>query len=125
MAILTDVPGLRVEVHVNGSACQEYADHQDAPPKTVTKFIEASSGTNFEVKWFFTTPFTSAHGVVVRIILDGQYVEGKITLKKNFYKDEGHTCKGVSKIVRGRKIESGFSFSDLKFSKSSIPPRPG
>ena len=61
MAVLDAVPGLKVEVFVDGVPLQEYDDDDteaerfeddtdgDALPDTVTKYVEATSGAHFKI----------------------------------------------------------------------------
>ncbi|TKA79150.1 hypothetical protein B0A49_01332 [Cryomyces minteri] len=48
MAILEDVPGIEVAITVNGNDLKEHEEDDTVnEPKTVTKYIEATSGVNF------------------------------------------------------------------------------
>jgi hypothetical protein len=92
MAILDDVPGLKVEVHVDGSALKEYDDDDGIPqPKRVTKYIEAVTGASLKIKHHFTKPFPTNHGVTVRVRLDGQIVRKPIYRAHSLLNDQEHT----------------------------------
>ncbi|KAK5162845.1 hypothetical protein LTR04_002944 [Oleoguttula sp. CCFEE 6159] len=52
MAILEDVPGIEVAITVNGNDLKEYEEDDIVnEPKTVTKYIEATSGVNFGIRY--------------------------------------------------------------------------
>jgi hypothetical protein len=114
MAILTDVAGLRVEVHVNGAACKEYDDDEDPPPKTVTKYIEAVTGSEFEIKYFFGRPFPTKYGVESRIIIDGLEADSLLHSANSLLKSGGYKSEGALTIDHGKTLCSKFCFSDLR-----------
>ncbi|KAF2740602.1 hypothetical protein EJ04DRAFT_571938 [Polyplosphaeria fusca] len=56
MAVLEDQPGLEVDVVVDGTTLTEFnSDEDETTVNTITKYIVARSGTNFEVRCRFTT----------------------------------------------------------------------
>ncbi|ORY11101.1 hypothetical protein BCR34DRAFT_588098 [Clohesyomyces aquaticus] len=48
MAVLPVLPGLEVEVVVNGEPVREYDDDDTMPDNTVSKHVEATSGGKFQ-----------------------------------------------------------------------------
>ena len=114
MAILPDVRGLRVEVHVNGAPLKEYDDDEDAPPQTVSKFIESVSGAEFEIRYFFEPPFPTIHGVKAEIRLDGKLMRGSLHQKHELIDSRGHRCDGATSHLGGQAFTSRFNFAELK-----------
>jgi hypothetical protein len=113
MAILAEVPGLRVEVFVNGKALQEYDDDETAPPKTITKYIEAVTGQNFEIRYSFIKPFPTRHSVKVKIELDGKVMEGVVFSKRKILVATDRTSKGAYSSVDGKAFISKYRFSEI------------
>ncbi|KAF2651343.1 hypothetical protein K491DRAFT_719903 [Lophiostoma macrostomum CBS 122681] len=119
MAILSDVPGLRVEVHVAGSALKEYDDDETPPPKTVTKYIEAVSGAEFVIKYFFDRPFPTTYGVEAQIYVDGKRVGVDLNQAANLLVARAKVWEGGRVFVNGESFRSKFRFSDVKIDDDS------
>ncbi|KAF2491026.1 hypothetical protein BU16DRAFT_141592 [Lophium mytilinum] len=90
MAILNDLPGLKVEIVVNGQTLKEYDDDDEDPeekPRTVTKYIEATSGASFEVRFTFTRLFSlSMYSFAMDIYLDGKFMDNMCIQKNDLFK---------------------------------------
>jgi hypothetical protein len=64
MAILSECPGLEVQVLAQSRHMQEYnEDEEDPSPKAVSKFVEAQSGVNFSVDATFKPLFSAQYDV--------------------------------------------------------------
>jgi hypothetical protein len=75
MAVISEVPGLRVEIYVRGRAVEEYDDESaENRLKTVTKFIEAIFGSEFKVVIYFTPPFSDEDEIMPTVETDGKVV---------------------------------------------------
>ncbi|KAF5871952.1 uncharacterized protein Bfra_008979 [Botrytis fragariae] len=90
MVVLDKLPGLEVNIQVNGAKVQEYDDNEDAEigpglsgehqaSRTVSKYIEAIDGAEFRIictllpKLEFNAPNLRAD-----VSVDGNYAQGKI-----------------------------------------------
>jgi hypothetical protein len=109
MAISDDLPGIKVEVVVGGTAFTEY-DHDDTGEvRTVTKYIEATSGRIFVVSIELLPSFKfKADCIAFDIEADGMMMDRPIILK---------TDKGRFRVVKGRRMSDTkvekFQFSSL------------
>ena len=72
MAVLDECPGLKVDIAVNNLPLQEWDDEEESSPGTVTKYVEAQSGAEFEIRWSFSTPFSDEYGVQATILVDDE-----------------------------------------------------
>ncbi|KAI1510757.1 hypothetical protein KJE20_08180 [Pyrenophora tritici-repentis] len=101
MAILSE-PGIEVAVIVNGQRLEEYDDDEEPRPKTVTKYIEAQSGTEFAIATSFKPPFPTQCDIKTCLYIDGKIMEswrckhhqllGKTFLKDYIYSQQ-HRCQ--------------------------------
>jgi hypothetical protein len=83
MAIHNSCPGLNVQVIVGGQPLTEYIDQDVSQnPHSVTAYVEAVSGAQFEINSTFTVPFPLAD-VSCAIYLDGKRVKLFWTSKDN------------------------------------------
>ena len=112
MTIHPDHPGLEVEVVVNDVPLKEY-DDEEAPPHTVTKYVESTSGANFKVRYRFTKPFLTTHGVSLDLSLDGIYMAGSICCNLELLNDEWDFQEGAEFLVNGAWYMRKFFFSEL------------
>ncbi|KAF2677306.1 hypothetical protein K458DRAFT_163912 [Lentithecium fluviatile CBS 122367] len=108
MAITTVYPGLQVDVVVNGAPLQEYDDDEDEDsPDTTTKYVEATSGANFEIRYSFGTGFSAKHAVVTRVHVDGQYGEGHVIKLDEIFR--------FPRFLSGRREDLGDGYFQRKF----------
>jgi len=114
MAVLDGLPGLEVEIVVNGQPLKEYTDTfvDEEEAKTVIKYVEAVSGANFEIYCRFTRPYphrdvvNSAH-----VELDGEGVVGKI-IRKSYLQP---LLRGYTAWIKGRTTGQGQKWLEEKF----------
>jgi hypothetical protein len=74
MAVLPDCPHIRAEILINGRPVQEYHPPEDGDdgdsPMSVTKYIEAISGANFEVRMSIDQAYKSIYAMKASICVD-------------------------------------------------------
>jgi hypothetical protein len=81
MAVLDELPGLEVQIIVNRTPVKEYDDdEEEVVDKTVTRYIEAESEAEFEVRLKFQSMFniSAKHSVAAEVLLDGKYGNGVV-----------------------------------------------
>ncbi|KAF2872367.1 hypothetical protein BDV95DRAFT_381960 [Massariosphaeria phaeospora] len=110
MAVLTLQPGLKVEIHVNGQALNEWIDdEEDCPPNTVIKYVEATSGAKFEVHFTYCREFLAKHEVVTRVYLDNKYADGSVHTPRS----DAHHIGGAREFINGKHYMRDFRFSRI------------
>lgn len=111
MAILK---GLKAEVIVNGVPVQEYVDDEEEnPPKTIIKYIEATSGAQFGVRFSFTDDFRPRHDVVVSVYVDGKYGDANVIEAYKLPSRYDREIFGSREKVNGRYYQRDFCFAQL------------
>ena len=122
MAILSNCPGLKVEVIVGDTPLEEYEGNGDeeSRPNTSFKYVEATTGAAFTVKYYFDDTFRASHGVRINTTLDGKVVSGRIHRKAHLVKNEGSTISGARSYIRGKAYTNGFRFSEILQGKNLI-----
>ena len=113
MAVLPEVPGLKVEVCVDGSPLQEYDDDEPAQANTVTKYIEAVSDANFCIKYAADHSYLSTHGVEAEVHIDGRYMTAHLHNLTSFKQPKGFERTGKLGFRDGKTFRSKFRFSSL------------
>ncbi|KAF2651342.1 hypothetical protein K491DRAFT_665706 [Lophiostoma macrostomum CBS 122681] len=125
MAVLPRVPGLSASILVKDTPLNEH-DDKGCPVNltTTAKFVEVTSGTEFEVWYRFSPPFPFDRPVSVKIVLDGKVVDEPLILASQLGKAKGHVCSGaVSNDTEDGWCEQAFVFADLEIGES-IPEVP-
>lgn len=113
MAVLPDCPGLKAEVVVNGEALLEYDDDEhNGHPRTVTKYVEAISGANFEIHLSFELPFPKDYGMMVFTKIDGITQNKKIIGKERLF-ESVFNLSGAKEHAAGSSILRKYRFSAL------------
>lgn len=118
MVILERLPGLEVEVHVNGEPATEFAsDELQDEPRQATRYIEAVSGAEFHIQWtFHAAEFKFRNWAINGIVhVDGKYADGRIFRPDAVKHQDSFTVKmsGVWKKEKGRYVERPMMFSDI------------
>ncbi|KAF2651346.1 hypothetical protein K491DRAFT_98202 [Lophiostoma macrostomum CBS 122681] len=128
MAVLDAVPGLKVQVFVNGLPLLEYEDDEDVEQNrerddVVTKYVEATSGANFEIRYTLGTDIwtvdSPGHDVQSSLVMDGKRVE------KICYSYSPHRASAISKLSgvlsyrHGQWTIQRFRFSALNIDETS------
>lgn len=114
---------IKVEVLVNGSAAQEYNgdDDESNGPNTVTKYIEALSGAEFEVHYELK-PFWNfgCQHLVFVLSIDGKSIDSSVSSKEgrdgNAPRRTG-SFRGIQKSHGETCLIERFRFSDIKISQ--------
>ncbi|KAI4914146.1 hypothetical protein J4E85_010658 [Alternaria conjuncta] len=116
MAIAKALPKLKVEVFVKNAPLEEHVDDDDqTSDNEVTKFIEASSGDNFEVKYCFSPGFSIRHSILVELDIDGEYAAGSVFNPGSSVRwDNAYTFKGSRGFEDGEYYLRKFCFSQLE-----------
>lgn len=117
MAVHPDYPGLEVEVTVDGKPLEEYVSSDETDdPKTITRYIEAVSGTEFALKLAFGDKFPTKHDVGFEIEIVGNAVRSSCRRKDSLPKVE--VIKGTNYLIESQWFLQHFAFSELRISKS-------
>ncbi|KAH6875348.1 hypothetical protein BKA58DRAFT_119500 [Alternaria rosae] len=116
MAITKRLPALKVEVFVTGVPLEEHVDDDDQGGQhEVTKYIEASCGDNFEVKYCFSPGFSIRHAMLVELCLDGEYADSAVFNPGNSIRwNNMYYFKGLREFEKGEYFLRKFCFSQLE-----------
>lgn len=122
MAVLPSCPGLKVEVVVGNTPLVEYDGDGDeeSRPNTSVKYVEAITGAQFAVKYYFDDTFRTSHGVKINSKLDGKVVSRRNCRKKDLVKMEGFTVSSASSCIGGEWYTNGFQFSEISQGNNAI-----
>lgn len=115
MAITTDYPGIKVEVRVAEAVLQEYDDDEaESSTNTATKYIEATSGLTFDIR-FEMTPKWPDNPVLFRTYVDGRHVRDCIAQQEYFRGTSyGMLVEGSAYTENERWFITKFAFSALR-----------
>jgi hypothetical protein len=122
MAVLDAYPGIKVQIVVNGAPLQEYDDDDDesATPNTVTKYVEAVSGAEFQIQHDITQPWPQ-HEMLLECIVDQHKVVGAVLNKGNYRGSSYRYVKeGAISYKEGHQFIQRFRFAQLSIGKSLI-----
>jgi hypothetical protein len=111
---------LKVEILVNGKALQEYTDtNATQDVQTTTKYIQATSGAFFAIRYCIPPSFFSTYSVRAVITIDGVVMRGS-TFDRNEIQHTGMdiTHESSSARIGGEAMGQRFKFLELKTSKS-------
>jgi hypothetical protein len=119
MAITDEVPGLRVEVIVDGQPLLEYDDDDDEAERfTTTKYIEAMSDKPFSIKTLFKQPFPLQHGVETAVKIDGGHPRAMFHKAEDLYRPGGFLKTGVGFQKDGQWSRRDYRFVALDIGNS-------
>ncbi|KKY20242.1 hypothetical protein UCDDS831_g04876 [Diplodia seriata] len=121
MAIISDIPGLKVEVRVHGQALDEFpSDDEPDTSDTATRYIEATSGVEFTVRITYDEaldPRYKSYDIHSRLELDGKHADRRNTERKDLI---GKERKEVN-YYGSRSFENGkWYFRTMAFSQINI-----
>ncbi|KAL1797330.1 hypothetical protein ACET3X_003936 [Alternaria dauci] len=121
MAITTDYPGIKVEVRVDQVALQEYDDDEaESSTNTMSKYIEATSGSEFDIR-FEITPKWPDHSVSFTSYIDGLSVQSYLVRQDRFMGASHEALiAGPTHTKNGQWFISKFAFSALKIDDSDF-----
>lgn len=118
MAITDVLPGVQIQIIVNGTALQEYEDQGSTEGvRTVKRYIEVVSGQRFSVLITLLPHFIFKGDCIrFRIYADGEWADGLVLRRKHSslrsYRSEGRE-------VSGGMVET-FRFAALETSKTVL-----
>ncbi|KAF2833847.1 hypothetical protein CC86DRAFT_400440 [Ophiobolus disseminans] len=105
-------PGMKAEIIVDYEPLQEY-DDDEAEPGVVSKYVEAASGKEFAIKFTFTRPFPTQHGVEIKVSVDGEPDRVLAYSPEELCKAEGHYKRGVGFQKDGQFYRQNYRFTAL------------
>jgi hypothetical protein len=118
MAIIDEVPGLEVQIVVNGQPLQE---HQDRDAKVsanaVERYDEAHSNTEYEIHYSFKEPFPGDCIVSMIVTIDGKDVDQPMIRPFELFDPKGHTSRGPISQQAMRWVVQNYSFSEIDISE--------
>lgn len=111
MAILDDLPGVEVDIIVNGEALKQYEDTElQEDKRTVTRYIEAVAGQVFAVRTTLSPDFKfRGDSLSVQVFADGKKVDCVCMTEDNKeYSSEGmDVSPGLICKFRFSNLETG------------------
>ncbi|KAL0261713.1 hypothetical protein SLS55_003143 [Diplodia seriata] len=121
MAVISDIPGLKVEVRVHGQALDEFPSEDESDTSdTATRYIEATSGVEFTVRITYDEaldPRYKSCDIQSRLELDGKPADKRNTERKDWI---GKERKEVN-YSGSRSLENGkWYFRTMAFSQVNI-----
>lgn len=120
MAILDAHPNIEVQIVCNGIPLKEYDDDdndESAEPNTVTKYVEAISGAEFQIQHDIMAPWPR-HEILFTCIIDKQNIRGALIRKHHYYGRSYRYIKdGVESYNRGQWSTQRFQFAELSVGK--------
>ncbi|OWY48808.1 hypothetical protein AALT_g8180 [Alternaria alternata] len=125
MAIVDEVPGLEIQIYVNGNPLREYVDqHAAVSEATSESYIEVHSNSSFEIHYSFKAPFPVDRPVSMIVTMDGKDIEEPLIRPCELYNQEGHFSSGpISNDGRNWSTKS-YRFSPLDIRECSENPIP-
>lgn len=111
MAIIDDLPGVKIEVTVEGVAREEHTDPDVAEDeRTITRYIEAATGQEFVVNIELLPDFEfKGTCVAFEVSIDGRQVDSPTLTKSSTFRTI--SSKGVE--LAGGMIRK-YRFADLE-----------
>lgn len=120
MAILPDLPGLKVEVHAKGSGkLVEYVDEDvvETKPKRSIRYIEATTGKQFAIHAFIDGSYQDKDtALALQVYIDGQHMSGRLFKTEDLKRADGIHCivRSVKRLASGEQwMKYYFSFSEV------------
>jgi hypothetical protein len=118
MAVIKDIPGLKVEIIANGEPLQEYDDDEAENSATnVTRYIQVGSDRIFAIVVQFLDEYVATRGMRIEIRLDGVKVSATLLALNKLMREGGHKFSGVSSKIGNRWNESKFTFMPFLIGK--------
>lgn len=114
MAVLDALPGIEVEILVDGEPLKEYADEGlEDDPKSVKCYIEAVTGKGFQVQLKVSkgTQITR-QAMNFHTYVDGNFANGKTILARKF-QDRDYAISSKGRPVGLNQVQD-YCFSELE-----------
>lgn len=114
MAILRDVPGVPVQIAVDGTALQEYGDPELAENSTSAyKYVEAIFGKNFEIYITLDNALTGDHDIYSQSFVDDNRIRKSCIARNKIAPSYLHVITGAESRIGGVTKTARLRFSDL------------
>lgn len=119
MAIAPGIPGLEVTIEVDDAALPEY-DHTnkgsdpESSETTVSRYIEAPAGADFEIRTLYKPPFEPPMSIHVDIVLDGDYVQAPMEAWGGKAGCEGYRYGQATFTEEEGSVTRKFLFAELQ-----------
>lgn len=134
MAILPSIPGIEVQVYIDGKPAKEHSDEVGLEEKnfeneaskyragvTIAKYVESISDKTFALKLSVNSPYDfGIDGEILQfaVLVDGKKVRAPLVLKSKYFKEHGW-----SKLIEGIRTQEDasviqkFRFASINISK--------
>jgi protein involved in ribonucleotide reduction len=120
MAVLAEVPGLEVEILVNGQPLREYEDYSaEVPAQTIERYVEAQSDAQFEIHYTFKAPFPADRPISMIATIDGNDVDEPLVRPVELFQENGHISRGVISNIGSRWVVQKYCFSAIQISEDN------
>jgi hypothetical protein len=116
MTVCDQYPGLTAEIVVDHRPLKEYED-DEAEPGAISRYVEAASGKEFSMRFTFTRPFPTEHGVEICVSVDGEQSRVLSYSPEELYRPEGHYKRGVGFQKDGQWYRQNYRFTALNIGK--------
>ncbi|OMP88815.1 hypothetical protein BK809_0005536 [Diplodia seriata] len=122
MAIISSVPGVEVEVRVNGERAEEYMDsNQDDSDNKAIRYIEAISGARFTIHCTISSSCDrQGKDIYVKIILDGEKIKGMVLFLNDSKEGGTLDINYATSIHNGQLTGAPMVFSELDFGETHL-----
>ncbi|KAF2086114.1 hypothetical protein K490DRAFT_45117 [Saccharata proteae CBS 121410] len=122
MAIHPDVPGVHVEIIVDGKALKEYDDPDtEETSDSTTKYVEAESGKAFSILLKIKSDYQhSKYDLTRTVSVDGIRVGSSVYFKKEFNGSFEGAWHRMRSFRNGKHIEQQMLFSDLSVDDGEV-----
>jgi hypothetical protein len=115
MVILKAISGFEIQILVGGQALPEYEnDEEPEVGETVTKYIEAQSGTEFAIQYRFGYEFYWKHDIHARPLIDSE-LGHVLGFERRIWKE--HIDTGPASRVCTEHLNQRYLFRELALSK--------
>ncbi|PSN68691.1 hypothetical protein BS50DRAFT_632589 [Corynespora cassiicola Philippines] len=120
MVPLIPLDTIQVDIYVNNQALQQYNDDkQEEAPDSVTKYVEATSGANFEVRCTFADRFHNRHDLSVKLYVDGKFIDGHTFFRRDIELGKVCTFDGMRESIGKKFFLRKMRFSELHIDDGS------
>jgi hypothetical protein len=121
MAVLTEQPGLKVEIVVDDVALREYED--DSDPTTgskTTNYIEAMTDKNYAIRVTFLPKYPRIN-VGINITVDGTVVRKWYIAENDLFNPPVHEIGSARRSFGATRVRSTLKSARLHVSKWLVP----
>lgn len=124
MAVIDAIPGLEVRIFVNDQPLHEHQDRDaEVAPKTIERYVEAQSKTEYEIHYSFKRPFPADRPVSMIVTIDGKDVDEPMIRPFELFDPNGHVSYGPISQQGEQWVVQKYSFAKIDVSKCCLPTR--